>query len=255
MTRAGSGDDAAGARRRRDHGRDHVPRQHRDEGLPEEPDGDARRRSPAAGSIPATWRCMHPDGYMKIKDRSKDIIISGGENISSHRGRGRAVPASRRCCAAAVVAQPDAKWGETPCAFVELKAGRERHGRRRSSRTAAQHLARLQGAAARSCSARCRRPRPARSRSSCCASGRKLTAAIDTMSAMSHDRTIPLVLRDRRASASCTLTLNRPQADQRAHQAMLAALASELRRDCARSNRARGRARRRRARRSAPATT
>ena len=40
---------------------------------------------------------MQPDGYVKIKDRSKDVIISGGENISSHRSRGRAVPASRRC--------------------------------------------------------------------------------------------------------------------------------------------------------------
>jgi fatty-acyl-CoA synthase len=63
---------------------------------------------------------MHPDGYVKIRDRSKDIIISGGENISSievedvlHRH-----PA---VMAAAVVALPDAKWGEVPCAFVELK--------------------------------------------------------------------------------------------------------------------------------------
>jgi fatty-acyl-CoA synthase len=62
----------------------------------------------------------HPDGYMKVKDRAKDIIISGGENISSlevedvlHRH-----PA---VFAAAVVAQPHEKWGETPCAFVELK--------------------------------------------------------------------------------------------------------------------------------------
>ena len=65
---------------------------------------------------------MHPDGYVKIKDRSKDIIISGGENISSlevedvlHRH-----PA---VMLAAVVARPDEKWGEVPCAFVELKAG------------------------------------------------------------------------------------------------------------------------------------
>ena len=63
---------------------------------------------------------LHPDGYVKIRDRSKDIIISGGENISSievedvlHRH-----PA---VLAAAVVALPDAKWGEVPCAFVELK--------------------------------------------------------------------------------------------------------------------------------------
>jgi fatty-acyl-CoA synthase len=65
---------------------------------------------------------MHPDGYVKIKDRSKDIIISGGENISSIEVEDTLYrhPA---VMAAAVVAQPDPKWGETPCAFVELKAG------------------------------------------------------------------------------------------------------------------------------------
>jgi fatty-acyl-CoA synthase len=65
---------------------------------------------------------IHPDGYIQLRDRSKDIIISGGENISSievedvlykHPG----------VQAAAVVAKPDEKWGETPCAFVELKPG------------------------------------------------------------------------------------------------------------------------------------
>jgi fatty-acyl-CoA synthase len=65
---------------------------------------------------------MQPDGYVKIKDRSKDIIISGGENISSLEVEDTLYrhPA---VLAAAVVAQPDAKWGETPCAFVELKPG------------------------------------------------------------------------------------------------------------------------------------
>jgi len=65
---------------------------------------------------------MHPDGYIKIKDRSKDIIISGGENISSIEVEDTLYrhPA---VMAAAVVAMPDPKWGETPCAFVELKAG------------------------------------------------------------------------------------------------------------------------------------
>jgi fatty-acyl-CoA synthase len=65
---------------------------------------------------------QYPDGYIKIKDRSKDIIISGGENISSievedvlYRHPG--------ILAAAVVARPDPKWGETPCAFIELKPG------------------------------------------------------------------------------------------------------------------------------------
>ena len=64
----------------------------------------------------------HPDGYMKIKDRSKDIIISGGENISSLEVED-ALHRHPAVFAAAVVAQPHGKWGETPCAFVELKPG------------------------------------------------------------------------------------------------------------------------------------
>src|SRR6266480_588013 len=63
---------------------------------------------------------MHPDGYVQIKDRSKDIIISGGENISSIEVED-ALYKHPAVQAAAVVAKPDAKWGETPCAFVELK--------------------------------------------------------------------------------------------------------------------------------------
>ena len=63
---------------------------------------------------------MHPDGYIALKDRSKDIIISGGENISSIEIEDILYkhPAVME---AAVVARPDEKWGETPCAFVELK--------------------------------------------------------------------------------------------------------------------------------------
>ncbi len=63
---------------------------------------------------------MHPDGYIKIKDRSKDIIISGGENISSIEVED-VLYRHPAVMAAAVVAMPDKKWGETPCAFVELK--------------------------------------------------------------------------------------------------------------------------------------
>ncbi len=65
---------------------------------------------------------MQPDGYIKIKDRSKDVIISGGENISSLEVEDVIYrhPAVLAC---AVVATPDPKWGETPCAFVETKAG------------------------------------------------------------------------------------------------------------------------------------
>jgi fatty-acyl-CoA synthase len=65
---------------------------------------------------------MYPDGYMKIKDRSKDIIISGGENISSIEVED-VLYRHPAVLAAAVVAKPDSRWGETPCAFVELKAG------------------------------------------------------------------------------------------------------------------------------------
>ena len=65
---------------------------------------------------------MHPDGYVKIKDRSKDVIISGGENISSIEVED-VLYRHPAVVAAAVVAMPDAKWGETPCAFVELKNG------------------------------------------------------------------------------------------------------------------------------------
>jgi fatty-acyl-CoA synthase len=63
----------------------------------------------------------HPDGYVQLKDRSKDIIISGGENISSIEVED-ALYKHPAVQAAAVVAKPDEKWGETPCAFVELKA-------------------------------------------------------------------------------------------------------------------------------------
>ena len=65
---------------------------------------------------------MYPDGYLKIKDRSKDIIISGGENISSLEVED-VLYRHPAVVAAAVVAMPDPKWGETPCAFVELKQG------------------------------------------------------------------------------------------------------------------------------------
>ena len=62
----------------------------------------------------------HPDGYIQVTDRSKDIIISGGENISSIEVE-NALYSHEAVLEAAVVAQPDANWGETPCAFVALK--------------------------------------------------------------------------------------------------------------------------------------
>ncbi len=66
---------------------------------------------------------MHPDGYIELKDRSKDIIISGGENISSIEVED-VLYRHPDVMEAAVVARPDATWGETPCAFVTLKPGR-----------------------------------------------------------------------------------------------------------------------------------
>lgn len=65
---------------------------------------------------------MNPDGYVKIKDRSKDIIISGGENISSIEVED-VLYRHPAVISAAVVAMPDPKWGETPCAFLEIKPG------------------------------------------------------------------------------------------------------------------------------------
>jgi fatty-acyl-CoA synthase len=65
---------------------------------------------------------MQADGYVKIKDRSKDVIISGGENISSLEVED-VLYRHPAVMAAAVVAKPDPKWGEVPCAFLELKDG------------------------------------------------------------------------------------------------------------------------------------
>jgi fatty-acyl-CoA synthase len=65
---------------------------------------------------------MHPDGYVELKDRLKDIIISGGENISSVEVED-VLYSHPAVLEAAVVARPDPKWGETPCAFVTLKPG------------------------------------------------------------------------------------------------------------------------------------
>jgi fatty-acyl-CoA synthase len=63
---------------------------------------------------------LHPDGYVEIKDRMKDVIISGGENISSLELE-ELIYRHPAVMEAAVVARPDDKWGETPCAFVTLK--------------------------------------------------------------------------------------------------------------------------------------
>jgi len=83
---------------------------------------------------------LHPDGYIQLKDRSKDIIISGGENISSIEVEDALLkhPAVMH---AAVVAKPDEKWGETPCAFVERKSGHENVSEEELIRWCRRHLA------------------------------------------------------------------------------------------------------------------
>jgi fatty-acyl-CoA synthase len=67
---------------------------------------------------------MHPDGYIEMKDRAKDIIISGGENIASLEIE-EVLYSHPMVVEAAVVARPDATWGESPCAFILLKPGAE----------------------------------------------------------------------------------------------------------------------------------
>jgi fatty-acyl-CoA synthase len=66
---------------------------------------------------------MHPDGYIELRDRSKDIVISGGENISTIEVE-QALMSHPAVLDAAVIGIPDDKWGERPKAFVELRAGR-----------------------------------------------------------------------------------------------------------------------------------
>jgi fatty-acyl-CoA synthase len=67
---------------------------------------------------------MHPDGYIELRDRLKDIVISGGENIATIEVE-QALTAHDAIAEAAVVGQPDAKWGEVPVAFVTTRGGRQ----------------------------------------------------------------------------------------------------------------------------------
>jgi fatty-acyl-CoA synthase len=85
----------------------------------------------------AVW---HPDGYIEVKDRSKDVIISGGENISSLEVE-ECLYRHPQVMEAAVVARPDDKWGETPCAFVVLKPGAAQVGAGEITAWCREHLA------------------------------------------------------------------------------------------------------------------
>jgi len=88
---------------------------------------DAKATEDAFGSgwfVSGDLGVIYPDGYIQLKDRAKDIIISGGENISSVEVE-TALYKHEAVGLAAVVAMPDEKWGEVPCAFIELKEGME----------------------------------------------------------------------------------------------------------------------------------
>ena len=111
---------------------------------------------------------MHPDGYLELRDRAKDIIISGGENISTIEVES-ALVRHPDVLEAAVIAIADEKWGERPKGFVTLQAGRGALGGG-ADRLLARDAARASRRRARSSSASCRRRRPARSRSTSCAS-------------------------------------------------------------------------------------
>jgi acyl-CoA synthetase (AMP-forming)/AMP-acid ligase II len=110
---------------------------------------------------------VHSDGYVKIKDRSKDIIISGGENISSLEVED-VLYRHPAVIAAAVVAKPDEKWGEVPAAFIELKDGVQTTEAEIIEHCRA-HLARFK-VPKQVVLVNCPRRRPARSRNTSCVS-------------------------------------------------------------------------------------
>ena len=114
--------------RRRDHGRGRHARQQRDGGL-------LRRSRATEQAFRGGWfhsgdlGVWHADGYIELRDRAKDIIISGGENISTIEVE-QAVVSHQAVLECAVVAMPDEKWGERPKAFVVLREGARRRARR-----------------------------------------------------------------------------------------------------------------------------
>jgi len=109
--------------------------------------GYLKNPSATAGAFANGWfhtgdlAVRHPDGYIEVKDRSKDIIISGGENISSLEVE-EVLYRHPKVMEAAVVARPDEKWGETPCAFVALKTDVENASAEEIVEWCRQHMAR-----------------------------------------------------------------------------------------------------------------
>ena len=110
---------------------------------------------------------MHPDGYIELRDRTKDIIISGGENISTIEVE-QAVAAHPAVLECAVIAIPDEKWGEVPKASSS-RCGKDGVLTERDHRVRPRAGSPTSRRRSRSSSASCPRPRPARSRSSSCA--------------------------------------------------------------------------------------
>ena len=119
----------------------------------------------------AVW---HPDGTIELRDRAKDVIISGGENISTIEVE-QALASHPAVLECAVVAIPHERWGERPKAFVTLREGAEAT-RRGVDRALPRRASRASRRPMPSSSARCRRRRPARSRSSSCAIANGATA-------------------------------------------------------------------------------
>ena len=130
-------------------------------------DPEATARAFAGGGFhTGDLAVLHPDGYMELRDRAKDVIISGGENISTIEVE-QVVVAHLAVLECAVVAIPDEKWGERPKAFVTLKPGAPRRRARSSTSPEPDRAFRVRR---RSSSASCRRPRRGRSRNTFSAS-------------------------------------------------------------------------------------
>ena len=166
---------------------------------------------------------MQPDGYVKIKDRSKDIIISGGENISSLEVED-VLYRHPAVLGAAVVAMPDEKWGETPCAFVELKPEFEDLGER-DHRVLPPAPGQVQGAARRGVR---------RAAQDLHGQDPEIPAARESQVHFRHRHMSavpqadqPYLLREDR-DGICTLTLNRPQQMNLLTSEMLSALQKEF---------------------------
>ena len=125
-------------------------------------------RSPARGCfLTGDLAVMHPDGYVEIRDRSKDIIISGGENIASVEVE-QVLDSHPSVVESAVVGVPHERWGEVPVAFVTLR--KDDIDADALTEYARERLARYK-VPKRSSSASCPRPLPAKSRRTSCATG------------------------------------------------------------------------------------